>query len=290
MIECRTMNRRAVTGALLLLCAGCSIPGSSGTRGAPLLVRPAHVEQPMLTCAQATRAAREAVMFMGYSITAVQPAKAGVPGRVIGTRNAGWTLRNPEEGMLYTVTVTVSCSDAGATFDAVTDEGVNTQLTFAQKFAAAVKEKTSGRKERRPGIPEPPPQGIVITVEPERGGTAQAGFGVNLPGGVMPVRIEITNHSRRRYRFTRDGVDLVTEQGERARPLSLDAASAHLTGSGDTSAITTLLQEKAITDAEIPPGASLSGYLYFNAAAYRRARLILTDLDSDESEGFSVEF
>ena len=51
-----------------------------------------------------------------------------------------------------------------------------------------------------------------------------------------------------------------------------------------------VLESKQIADAEIAPGASLKGYLYFPAAAYQRARIELFDVDGEESEGFSVDF
>jgi hypothetical protein len=50
------------------------------------------------------------------------------------------------------------------------------------------------------------------------------------------------------------------------------------------------LRPQTIADADLLPGGTLTGYLYFNASTYRRARVVLTDLDDGEPEGFSIEF
>ena len=57
--------------------------------------------------------------------------------------------------------MTIQCSDRGSEFDAVTDEGFTTQLTFAQRFSNALKENTD-RKVVQPRLSdEPPPRWIA---------------------------------------------------------------------------------------------------------------------------------
>jgi hypothetical protein len=281
--------RARIWGLTLLLAAGCRLP-TAGKAGAPLFVRPAHVSESMLTCAQATRAAREALLRMGYSISTVEAAKPESPGKVVGTVNTGWSPADPESGTLYTVTVSIKCSDAGSDLDAVTDEGTGTQLTFPQRFAKAVNQVMQ-RKQVAPHFGSELQQGLVIHVEPQRSGAALAAFGLDLPAaGVTPVRFEILNRSSRRYRFQGDGVTLITQEGEQVSALDLNAAAARMAKPGEEGEVASLLRKKMIADDEIPPGQSRRGYLYFNASAYRRASVVLTDVDSDESEGFSVEF
>jgi hypothetical protein len=70
----------------------------------------------MLTCAEATRAASETVMRLGYTIATVETARPGTPGKVVGRRDAGWSSGSPEAGALHTLTITITCSDAGSAF------------------------------------------------------------------------------------------------------------------------------------------------------------------------------
>jgi len=279
-----------VAALLVLLATGCSTSAGGAKPGTPWFVRPAHVSEPMLTCAQATRAAREALTRMGYAVGAVEAAKPGVPGKVVGKVDTGWTPANPESGDAHQVVVTIQCSDRGSEFDAVTDEGFTTQLTFARRFSNALKENAD-RKVVQPRLSDEPPPGLELKVEPLRGSASESAFGLDLPGaGVTPVKVDIVNRSPRRYRFRRANVRLVTEEGTRAKPLTPAAAAQRAVKVGDAGEAAVLLQQKTIADGEIPPGGSLGGYLYFNAAAYRRARVVLTDVASDEPEGFSVEF
>jgi hypothetical protein len=285
------MNRVSNTLGLLLsvLLCGCASQ-RVGEKPSPWIVRPAHVNEPMLTCAQATRAAREALMQMGYTISAVESAKPDAPGKVVAKKETGWAAATPEASSVNTVTVTVRCSDTGSEFDAVTDEGIGTQLTFGQRFAAALKERAN-RKVIQPRATDEPPRGLILQVEPQRGSAARAAFGLDLPAaGVTPVRIDIRNRSPRRYGFRRERVELVTQEGSRARALSAAAAAKRVAPAGQEATVEAQLRERLIADAEVSPGSSLSGYLYFDAAAYSRARVVLTDIDSDEPEGFSVEF
>jgi hypothetical protein len=273
--------------ALLFAVAGCAAttPGqppapASGTR----------VSESMLTCSEATRAARQALMRLGYSITRVTPAKAGAPGTVVATRDTGWSPASPEPGTVHTATVTITCSDSGAEFIAGTDEGFIERMSFPQRFTAAV-QAAVGRKTAQPKATNEEPRGLLVSVEPQRGTAAQHEFGADLPAaGITPVKIEIKNRSDRRYDFKSSDVELLTEEGSHVEPLSLADAVACLGSSPDAAAARQRMSQKELQDRDIPPGLSLDGYLYFKAAAYRRARVVLTDVESDEAEGFSVEF
>jgi len=294
-----TMRRSAQTaavalslGALLaLLPAGCTTTaGKNGQPGTSWYTRPAHVSEPMLTCNQATRAAREALVRMGYSVDSVVAAKPGVPGKVIGKVDSAWTYANSESSDIHRVAVTIQCSDRGSDFEAVTDEGFTTQLTFGQRFTKALRENVD-RKVIQPRLSDEPAPGLDLRMEPLRSGASQSALGIDLPSsGVTPVKVTIANRSPRRYLFNQSKVRLVTEEGTRQTPLSPAAAAQRVVTSGDASKTAERLRKKMIADGEIAPGGSLSGYLYFSAAAYRRARVILTDVASDEPEGFSVEF
>ena len=51
-----------------------------------------------------------------------------------------------------------------------------------------------------------------------------------------------------------------------------------------------VVREKIIADGGVEPNATMSGFLYFPASAYRRAKLVLIERESEEAEGFAVEF
>jgi hypothetical protein len=272
----------AIGAALVLVTAACA--ATSGGFG-----RPVRVHEPMLTCSAAVRAAREAVMRMGYTVGTVEPPSAGIPGKVTGTRDTGFSAADPEGGTIRTMIVTITCSDAGSDFEAVTDESFPNQLGFPQRFASTLKVE-AGQKRTQPKLQTEEPRGLVVKVEPQRGTPVQNAFGADLPAaGVTPVRVEIINRTDRRYAFSHDDVELLTVQGTRTAPLPLSQVTQQL-AAAPGSPLALRLQERELGSGAIEPGATLEGYLYFQAAAYRRARVTLTDIEADEPEGLSVEF
>ncbi len=245
----------------------------------------ARASQPGMPCSQATRVAREALIKMGYLIEKVEPAKPGVPGRVAGTKNAGWNASDPKAGTAYAAQITVTCSDRGADFEGRTDEGFLARMSFRQEFAKTIA-ALSERKVTRPRVDDRPETGLLISVEPLRGPDATAEFGVDVTAsGVTPVRVRIDNKTERTYQFAGEGVRLVSQDGARSSALDPQQAAAKLPATVGKS-----LQDKLIGDGEIAPGATRAGFLYFPAAAYRRATLLLVDRATEESEGFRVEF
>lgn len=242
-----------------------------------------HASESGMPCSEADRVAKGALLRLGYSPETVAAPKPGAPGTVTGHKNSGWSSGTPEPGSESTATVTVTCSNRGAEFEAHTDEPLPGSLSFKTDFAAAV-QKVAARRITRPQFKERPETGLVISVEPLRGGDASAEFGADLTAaGITPVRLKIDNRTDRTYAFAADGVQLVTQEGERVEPVGEDTAK--LTGD-----LQTALRKKRIADARIAPQGVLSGFLYFPASAYRRATLVLIDQETEEEEGFSVDF
>lgn len=273
-------------GVFFTGCAAGGIPGSGVPSSDTTFERAARVSEPMLTCTEATNSAIQAVRRMGYTVTEVKRATPEQAGLVVGTQELGFEAANPVSGGHNTMKVRVTCSDSGSSFEAVTDEGGLSSLNFPGRFAAVVKKEVSTKKVRSTP-PAEAARGLIVTMEPARPSAALAVFGADLPGaGVTPVRIDINNRSDRRYSFAGDRVTLVTTQGKREKPITPDAA-AKLAGSGELAA---KLRDKAIAEGEIAAGATRSGYLYFPASTYRGARVTLTDIESEEPEGFSIGF
>jgi hypothetical protein len=277
----------AVVGALAL--AGCSgglaVPGSGVPSSDTTFARAARVAEPMVTCAEATQSAVDAVRRLGYTVTDVKRATAEEPGLVLGVRELGFTAANPVAGGQNTIKVRVTCSDAGSSFEAVSDEGGLAQLNFPSRFSSILKKEVSTKRQRQTR-PAEPARGLVLTMEPQRSAEAMAEFGVDLPAaGVTPVKLEINNRSDRSYAFDSSQVTLVTTQGRREKSMSIDAVVAKLAGEQ-----VARLRARVIADGEIAPGALRGGYLFFPASTYRRARVVLMDIESDEPEGFSIAF
>lgn len=226
---------------------------------------------------------------MGYTVTDVKRATAGEPGLVVGVRELGFAAADPVAAGQNTMKVRVTCSDAGSSFEAISDEGGLSQLSFPSRFSSVV-DKEISTKTVRQTRPAEEARGLIVKMEPARPTDSIQVFGVDLPSaGVTPVKVEINNRSDRRYTFEGKRVTLVTTQGKREKALA-PAAAASKAAQGGLDGLTEKLRDKAIAEGEVTAGAARSGYLYFRASTYRRARVVLTDIESEEPEGFSIGF
>jgi hypothetical protein len=148
---------------------------------------------------------------------------------------------------------------------------------FPLAIAAVIAQPT-----RRPRAKKEPDQGVLITLEPQRSRESTAEFGADLPAsGVTPVRMRIENRTTRTYGFQRAQVKMVTQEGKRVDALAPSSIGGGLQGQ---------LEQKLIAEGDLAPGAMLNGFMYFPSSAYRRASVLLLDRDTDEGEGFAVEF
>jgi hypothetical protein len=242
------------------------------------------VTEAEMTCAQATGIARRALLKLGYTIEAVEAAKSGAPGKVVGIRNTGWTPRIVEDGDVYRTVITVRCSDSGSTFEGATSEPFGRRLGLRRDFAPAIAAVVQ-QPIRRPKVSDEPEDGLIINVHAQRSRDASSAFGLDLPAsGITPVQVKIENRTDRTYGFSRERVKLVTQDGRNAPPLTGQDLSEKAGSSGPA------LEAKLIAEGDLAPGGSRVGYMYFPAAAYRRATIILLDRENDEPEGFNVEF
>ena len=279
----RRAARRCRSAAWLLLAglvgAGCSATAPGGFSQSLTRSRVTNAGMP---CTEAARVAQGALYRIGYVPEATTAPQPGTPGVVVGKRAAGYDIASNQASHYYTTTVTVTCSNAGADFDAITDEPLPGALSFKTDFAKAV-EIVASRRVQRPALAERPATGMVISIEPLRGGEARGALGVDLPG-VTAVRMKIENRTDRTYRFAAERVQLVTQEGGRVEPLDTAQTTKQVgAAAGAASA-------KRISDGVLAPKASLSGFLYFPSSAYQRATVVLIDQETEEEEGFRVEF
>jgi hypothetical protein len=264
------------TAAGLLAIAGCT-PA----------VRQFELRQQALSCDEANRLAYETLTAMGYSVTSVDPARAGKPGVLLAVRSDA-----------RPAAVRVECMPTGVDIDAAEVGAVVGQADFKRGFlitflslrtARAGEKELSGHMMAGTAPASLQRKDVQVVVEPLRGARASLDFDVDLAaGGVLPVRLAIRNLTAHRYRLDPTAVRLTGADGERVPPLSPDRAAALLTSTD--AAVAGRLRERLFDAKRIDPHAEVSGYLYFPLANYTQARVVLTDDESEEVEGFVIEF
>ena len=263
LMQPRPRSHRFGVVAYCLLWVGCS----------GCVARHITLSEKGLTCADAQRIAIDTVRRMGYTISETTKATPGAPGVVIASLTEGTSTR----GLM----VSVACTTLGAEVEAKSDQTGLTDLNFSSEFRRNFEAATVNRPPPRP----PATSGVDVLLTPERGGSV-ADLGVDLSAaGVLPVSVRITNHTPRTYRFQVKGVRLQTASGERVAPLGTDGLTSHV--GADAAAA---LRQKALHDGDIAPDATLTGLLFFPFNSYASARVELIDKQSDEAEGFSIEF
>jgi hypothetical protein len=259
-----------------------------------------------LSCDEANRATYRTLTAMGFSVTAFKPATAASPGEAKATPAAD------EQGLdAKRVTVKIDCAPGGTSVDASEDGKLLGQLDFKRGFFLSFTAGQAMEERRREmetkveqGQAAAPPerQGLQVLVEPIRGQAAKLDFNLDLAAaGVLPIRIRVLNPTARRYKNGADDVQLTRADRERVAPLPEREAVARVAAAKDPASGTpiTTLSEGALgellgrlqfTATDIAPHSEAKGYLYFPLADYLRARVVLTDTESEESEGFVVQF
>lgn len=260
--------QRTVRPDLLLSAIGILLLFGSGC-----VARHVTLSEKGLTCTEAQHIAIDTVRRMGYTITESTNATPGTPGVILGSRTEGTSTR----GLM----VSVACTTLGADVEAKSDQTGISDLNFSSDFRRNFENATVSRPPPRP----PAESGVDVLLTPERGSTV-GDLGVDLgTAGVLPVSVRITNHTPRAYRFQVKDVRLQTATGDRVAALGNDALT-HQLGSEAAAA----LRQKTVHDQDIKPNETLTGILFFPFNAYTRARVELIDRQSDEAEGFAIEF
>jgi len=286
------VKRRECIGSLALsLLAACT----SQLRQFDLNDRP-------LTCEQANQYAYRTLQVMGFAITEFEPAASGQPGTL-----RGW--REHYDGT-QRVTVAIACSGATAGVTASEDGRFVGLLEFKRGFymtftslvsQAQANAAASAAEAQRP-LEQRRTQGLQVLLQPVHGLGAKLDLGLDLAaGGVLPVSVTIMNVSARRYTLAPEDIVLVRRDGTRVHALAAAAAAAQVAralrqAAGDAApdvdaaAIKTRLESRLFSSRSVAANETVSGYLYFPLAAYVKGRVVLEDVESEESEGVMVEF
>ncbi len=231
-----------------------------------------RLDQKGMTCVEAHQIALATVQRLGYAVVESTRPAPGSPGLVTGSRGEGSQVRK--------VLVQVFCTEMGAQVEARTEGEGLPDLSFANEFQKGFAALTA----QRPRPRELASQGIDVAVNPERGSANELGVDVSLLG-VIPVSVRIANHTARSYRLLVNRILLQDDRGGRTPPLPASEVLIKLSEEQRSAVVPRLLRDRVVR-----PGELVEGYLFFPFAAYSRVRVSLQDMESEELEGFTIEF
>jgi hypothetical protein len=225
---------------------------------------------PALSCEQANRLAYRTVTVLGYTPASLQIATPGQPGHILARKDGA------KDG-----TVTITCNESGAIVEPEKGGLPIPSLVgpaerpgeFPQIFRQTFNILRSSQEVVEARGPE---KGLNLTMTPLNSFESQIELGADLPAnGVLPVKVIISNNTSRPYGLDASKVFLQPAGGGRVAPSTPPAAG----------------QSKALQGEMIlQPGQTVSGYLFYPAGQYTSARTTLVDKETDEGEGFSVQF
>ncbi|HYB98303.1 MAG TPA: hypothetical protein VEC57_04135 [Candidatus Limnocylindrales bacterium] len=276
-----------------------------------------------LTCDEANRVVYASIGDMGMKVTSFSPAAPGRAGKItavgpdrrgdvsitcdaagvhIDPNQATMGDKSFERGIFLSVTGRAGLSVAHGNIEGragapAADGSAGAGLSAAAPARPAVRTAAASAPEQ-----EPAGAGMTVRLEPQRGFSTVLDFDADLASaGILPIRVSIRNGTARSYTF--DPKDIVVRvRGSRtsADPLSAADAAARLsaaagaggkqTNIGNVASATKIMTEKALAGARLGPGASTAGYVYYPVGDYDRAKVTMTDVETGELEGFSVEF
>ncbi len=219
-------------------------------------------------CEQGNRISRLAIERLGFVVSEFTPAAIGKPGIVKGTK----------EGEKPAV-ITISCEPNHNVMMETSMDGplarnkefYITISNFYQGFYAVFKgERGMVAAEKIPASDNQ----IHVAMKPLNDTDMQMAFGVDSKK-YLPVQVEIANRTKRSYQLDIAQVMLMSSAGGRVKPL------AEKNGG---------FPAQALANQTIAPGTSIKGYLYYPIGLYSGARGSLTEAQSQEREGFDVQF
>jgi len=222
-----------------------------------------------MSCEEANRLAYQAITVLGYSATTMQVATPGQPGHIYASKEGA------KDGQ-----VTITCTGSGA-------------IVEPEKTGVPIPSLVGGdRPHEFPGrfmqtfntlrdtqaivAKQGPEKGLTMTMTRLNSFESKIELGADLPaGGVLPIKVLISNNTPRPYGFDAGQVFLMSAGGGRVSPMAPPA-----TGQG-----------KALQgEMTLAPGQTVGGYLFYPVGVYSSARTIFVDKENDEREGAEVQF
>jgi hypothetical protein len=283
--------RSLVAYTAVMLLAACTPP-----------VRQYDIKNQKLTCEQGNQYAYKTLRAMGFTVTQFEPAAAGRQGTLRATRQEGGSAQN--------ATVVITCSGT-VSLDASEDGRILGQLDLKRAFymaftgvaAMEAVNETAAREEAQRPLAAKKEKGLQVLLEPVTGLGSKLDFDLDLAaGGVLPVRILIANATPRTYTFDPDDIVLIQKDGVRVPPISVTTAAQRVTdvlrqmpaGQGalppDNAEVRRRLEARVLSLHAVTANQTTTGYLFYPLAPYVKGRVSLEDQETEESEGFVVEF
>jgi len=252
--------RIVLVGCLLVL-AGCA--ASQPPRKQTIAV-------PALSCEEANRLAYRTVTVLGYTAASLQIASPGQSGHILARKEG------VKDGM-----VTITCNSDGAIVEPEkTGIAVPSLIGPAERpgeFPQIFKQTFNIlRSSQEAMAAKGPEKGLNLTMTPLNSFESQIELGADLPAsGVLPIKVVIANNTSRPYGVDMNKIFLQPAAGGRVAPITPPAAG----------------QSKALQgEMTLQPGQTVSGFLFYPAGQYTSARTTLVDKETDEGEGFSIQF
>ncbi len=229
------------------------------------------IQRPDLTCARATRVAHRSVVELGYTVTALLPARPDRAGEVV-------VKRTGPEGEAETARVVITCGGQGAVLQPYED-ALFPNYEFSRAFGYSFKALV-----QRPDEEEPRANaGLEVLVEALTVYQALLDLdGVPTVGDTALVRITVRNHTDRAVALDPARIDLVPAGGEAAAPLAGSKLEAALAPGAAAERVRT----ERLAARPIAPHTTARGYLVYPAGDYREARIAIEDVETGETEGF----
>lgn len=239
--------------------------------GAKQPPRKRTIAAPTLSCEEANRLAYRTITVLGYTPAELQIARPGQPGHILARKEG------EKEGK-----VTITChADGGAVVEPEKTTLPVPSLIgaaerpgeFPQIFTQTFNILRSGQELAAQRGPE---KGLTMTLTRLNNFESQMELGADLPaGGVLPVKVVINNNTPRPYGIEMGKVLLQSAGGGSVAPIAPPPAA----------------QDKALSgELTIQPGQTVTGYLFYPLGNYTSARTTLIDKETDEREGFAVQF
>jgi hypothetical protein len=286
-------RRSALVGGVVLVVAAIIADCAS-------LQEQYNVRRTNLSCEDANRYAHQSMRSLGYAVTEFRLARLGEEGMIKGTKPG-------ERGEIHTGKVLIRCEPGEVLLSAAEEQFLKQDLTFTRGFfltftslADHAAESAAWERQRSGGVTG---GGVKFKIQPQIGLESKLDFGEDLAGaGILAVKVTVENGSDRTYKLDPAAIELRPIEGDSKVPqLTLSAAATALaraaaadSGEGapppDPRGIETLLRERMLAARTLRPGDQADGFVYFPTGRYRRARATLVDVETEEPEGFLVEF
>ncbi len=300
--------RPAVVGLLMLTLLGCaprSQPAARGVARASAAAvfasleanRAAAQAEPLaelygitdtdLSCQQAQRLAYRTVERMGYRVTSATRAAPGKTGTI--------QAQQTRSGQTALVQVRVQCQPQSVVVDAASLSSLDVASPTPHPLVTDYPEQAAPHltKQRPPPttyfrrafyslfhglaahVKRYGPEGqIYVDIRPLPAMEAELLFGVHTPE-IFIVAVEVANRTQQTYVFDTEQVYLLSVRGRAVRALTeKDAAS---------------LPPPMVSQA-LAAQVATHGYLYYPAGEYLSAQGTLTEVHSQERQGFQIAF